>query len=91
MSAVASQAKPPAVRVAPCWTVPLITGTCVLTGGAAATGPVGAAVAVPDPTPLAAVTVTVTVRPSSAGVSSYVSPVAPSISRQSPPSQRSHR
>ena len=47
-----------------------MTGTRVLTGGAAATGPVGAAVAEPDPTALAAVTTTVMAKPSSALVSS---------------------
>ena len=70
VSAVASQAKPVAVSVAPCWTAELwMTGTLVLTGGAAATAPVGAAVAEPEPEAFAAVTTTVIVKPTSALVS----------------------
>ena len=93
MSGVLAQVAPPTVSVTPCWITGLglwITGTPVLTGGAAATGLVAAAFAVPDPQGLAAVTTTVTENPLSAAVSTYVSAVAPEIARQSAPLQRSH-
>ena len=77
----------------PCWTTGFalwITGTCVLTGGTAATGALGAASADPSPYALNAVTTTVTVKPTSALVNAYASPVAPAMSWQSAPLQRCH-
>src|SRR4051794_24263148 len=82
----------PAVRVWPSCALPLIVGSTVLTGGAAATVPLCALVALALPPTLAPVTTTRTVLPTSAPTRAYVDPVAPAMSTQFAPalSQRRH-
>jgi hypothetical protein len=74
----------------PTCAVPEIRGTVVMSGGRAAIASVGSVTADAEPASLRAVTITRSRLPTSSGVGTYWSAVAPSMSVQSPPSA-SHR